>query len=104
MAASVLRSRHCRRSALSQSSVRDKSLRSSFCLSLSELPAGISARPPHPTHDRLSRLLSKTQPRRFRSAVSIKAHDEIVAVFVSKTELTKQALAAASASTTLPVI
>ena len=73
MARSLPRSRHRGRSALSQSAVRDKSLPRAFCLSLPELPTGIPARAPHPPRDRVSRLLSKTQWRRLRSAVSTPA-------------------------------
>src|SRR2546430_17031799 len=99
MARSVSRSRNRGRSALSQSAVRFEKVFATLCLSLSELQTGISARAPHPPRDRMSGLLPKTQRRRFRSALSIAAHDDdVVAVFVSKTELDKQALAAGSAS------
>ncbi len=75
MARSLQRSRHRRRSALSQSPVRDESLRGSIRLPLPELPAGISAGASHSPRDCLSRVLPKTQRRRFRSAVSIEARD-----------------------------
>src|ERR1041384_8504090 len=99
-ATSVSRVRNRGRSALSQSAVRDEKFFAALRLHLPELQREISARPPNSPRHRVSRLLPKTQRRRFRSAVSAKTHDEVVAVFVSKTELNKQALGT-SASTTL---
>src|SRR5262249_55335640 len=54
-------------------------VRSALRLRVSELQRKISACPPDSPHDRVSRVLSRAQPRRFRSAISIEI-DQVGAV------------------------
>src|ERR1700693_1599251 len=70
MAAGVSRFGNRGRRALPQFTVRDEKFPAAICLSLPELQTGISARAKDSPHNRMSRLLPKTQRWRFRSAFS----------------------------------
>jgi len=69
---------------LSQSAVRNEKFAAALRLPLPELSAGISARAKDSPRDCVSILLSKTQSRQFRSAVSAQIDEEVVAMLVLK--------------------